>query len=350
MTETMKAYEIQEGFGLEHLVLAERPRPAPGPGQLLLRMTAWSLNYRDLLTVQGGYNPKQPLPLIPCSDGVGVVEAVGEGVRRAAKGDRVCPIFCQAWIDGPPDRDKLRSTLGGPLDGTLAEFVVVSEEGVVHPPAHLTDAECASLPCAGVTAWTALFAEGDLQPEQTVLVLGTGGVSSFALLLAKARGARVIITSSDDEKLGRARALGADETINYQKQKQWSKPVRELTAGRGVDHVVEVGGAGTLEQSIRSCAIGGRVSVIGVLAGAKSAVLVTPILMGYLRLQGILVGHRASFEALNAFFTEHELRPVVGHTFSFDQAHEAFELMGRGGHFGKIALEAGSAPEAEGRG
>ncbi len=338
MTETMQAYEIQEGFGLDHLARVKRPRPTPGPGQLLLRMTAWSLNYRDLLTVQGAYNPKQPLPLIPCSDGVGVVEAAGDGVSRAAVGDRVCPIFCQCWLEGPPDRDKLRSTLGGPLDGTLAEYLVVDEQGVVHPPAHLTDAECAALPCAGVTAWTALFAEGDLQPEQTVLVLGTGGVSSFALLLAKARGARVILTSSDDAKLARARELGADDTINYREQQKWSKPVRELTAGRGVDHVVEVGGAGTLEQSIRSCAIGGQVSVIGVLAGVESSVLVTPILMGYLRLQGILVGHRASFEALNAFLTEHRLHPVVGQTFSFGQAREAFELMARGGHFGKIAL------------
>lgn len=334
----MRSVIIDGAFGLENLREVQRDTPRPGPGQVLLRMRAMSLNYRDLLTVRGHYNPRQPLPLIPCSDGVGVVEAVGEGVTRVAVGDRACPIFCQDWLDGPPDRDKVRTTLGGPLDGTLTEAMVVDQHGLVVPPAHLTDVECAALPCAAVTAWTALFTEGDLQPGQTVLVQGTGGVSIFALQLAKAAGATVILTSSSDEKIARARELGADEAINYRETERWSKRVREITGGRGVDHVVEVGGANTLEQSIQCTAIGGRIAVIGVLSGIKSPVAVTPILMGYLRLQGILVGHRASFEALCAFMAAHPLRPEVFETFPLDRVAEGFELMARGGHLGKIGV------------
>ncbi len=334
----MRAMIIDGAFGLDHLRVVERDEPEPGPGQVKLRMRAASLNYRDLLTVRGHYDPRQPLPLVPCSDGVGVVEAVGEGVDRVAVGDRVCPIFCQRWIDGPPDRDALRSTLGGPLDGTLAEVMVVDQRGLVVPPAHLTDAECATLPCAAVTAWTALFTEGGLEAGRTVLVLGTGGVSVFALQLARAAGATVIVTSSSDDKLARARELGAGHTINYRETPAWSAAVREITGGRGVDHVVEVGGAGTLEQSVRSAAIGGQVAVIGVLSGAKSALAVTPILMGYLRLQGILVGHRESFEALNAFIARHQLRPQISDTVPLDEVRAGFELMARGGHFGKITV------------
>jgi NADPH:quinone reductase-like Zn-dependent oxidoreductase len=334
----MRAVIIDGAFGLENLRVVQRDTPRPGPGQVRLRMRAMSLNYRDLLMVRGHYDPRQPLPLIPCSDGVGVVEAVGEGVTRVAVGDRACPIFCRDWLDGPPDRDKVRSTLGGPLHGTLAEAMIADQHGLIVPPAHLTDVECAALPCAAVTAWTALFTEGDLQPGETVLVQGTGGVSIFALQLAKAAGAKVIVTSSSDDKLARARELGADEAINYREVERWSKRVREITGGRGVDHVVEVGGGNTLEQSIQCTAIGGRIAVIGVLSGIKSPVAVTPILMGYLRLQGILVGHRDSFEALCAFMAAHQLRPVVDSTFGLDQVADGFELMARGGHFGKIGV------------
>jgi NADPH:quinone reductase-like Zn-dependent oxidoreductase len=338
----MRAIVVDGAFGLENLKIVERDRPAPGPGQVLLRMRAMSLNYRDLLTIRGAYNPRQPLPLVPCSDGVGVVEAVGAGVTRAAVGDRVCPIFCQAWLDGEPTVEGLRSTLGGPLDGTLAEHVVVGEQGLVHPPAYLTDEECATLPCAAVTAWTALFVEGCLEPGDTVLTLGTGGVSVFALQLAKAAGARVLITSSSDEKLARTRALGADGTVNYRDVPQWGKAVRDLTpGGRGVDHVIEVGGAGTLEQSLKAAAVAARIAVIGVLSGVKTSIAVTPILMGYLRLQGILVGHRASFVALCDFVARHQLHPVIGDVLPFERARDGFELMARGGHFGKICLRVG---------
>lgn len=337
----MRAMVIDPQFGLDNLGVVERPRPAPGPGQVLLRMRAASLNYRDLLTVNGLYDPRQPLPLIPCSDGVGVVEEVGEGVDHAAVGDRVCPIFCQAWLEGKPTRDAIRSTLGGPLDGTLAEWMVVDQDGLVHPPEHLSDAECAALPCAAVTAWTALFTEGDLQVGQTVLVQGTGGVSVFALQLAAAAGAKVILTSSSDDKAARARDLGAAETINYRDVPEWSKAVRKLTGGAGVDHVVEVGGAGTLEQSIRCAAIGGTITVIGVLSGVKTSIPLTSVLMGYQRLQGIVVGHRAGFEALNTFLAEHGIHPVISHTFPLEQTRDAFDLMARGGHFGKIVITFG---------
>lgn len=341
MTEMMRAIVVQGSFGLSSLRVVERPVPEVGPGQVRLRMRAMSLNYRDLLTVQGTYNPKQPLPLVPCSDGVGVVEAVGEGVSRVRVGDRVCPIFCQEWLEGPPTRDGLRSTLGGPLDGTLAERMVLSAEGLVRPPDHLTDEECATLPCAAVTAWTALFTEGGLGAGQTVLVLGTGGVSVFALQLAKAAGATVVVTSSSDAKLERARGLGADHGINYRNEPEWGAAVRRLTAGVGVDHVVEVGGGGTLAQSIKAAAIGGRISVIGVLSGAATKIAVTPILMGYLRLQGVLVGHRASFEALSAFVAERRLTPVVHEVLPFEDVRSAFELMASASHFGKICLRLG---------
>lgn len=334
----MRAVVIDGGFGLDNLQAVQREIPRPGPGQVALRMTAMSLNFRDLLTVNGLYNPKQPLPLVPCSDGVGFVEAVGEGVTRAAVGDRVCPIFCQTWLDGPPDRPMIRSTLGGPLDGTLVETMVIDQEGLVFPPAHLSDAECAALPCAAVTAWSALFTYGQLQAGQTVLLLGTGGVSIAALQLTKAAGARVILTSSSDEKAARARELGADHTINYKETPQWSKAVREFTDGAGVDHVVEVGGAGTLQQSIKATAIAGQISIIGVLSGVSTEVKLTPILMSGIRLQGILVGHRAGFEALNVFLTEHQIHPVVSEPFSFDTVGEGFALMARGGHFGKIVI------------
>ncbi len=275
----MRAWEIQNGFGLDNLRLAERPDPRPGPGHVLIRVRAVSLNYRDLLTVEGKYNPKQKLPLVPCSDGAGEVVAVGEGVTRAKPGDRVCGIFAQRWIAGEPNRERLRSTLGGPLDGMLAELVVLDEEGVVTVPPHLTDEEAATLPCGGVTAWSALVTLGHLTAGDTVLLLGTGGVSIFALQLAQLLGLRALITSSSDEKLERARQLGASGLINYQKTPEWSGAVRELTGGAGVDLVVEVGGAGTLEQSLRSVRMGGTVCLIGNLAGLAAQVPLALVFM-----------------------------------------------------------------------
>jgi len=334
----VRTWEIQSGFGLANLRLAERPDPRPGPGQVLIRVRAVSLNYRDLLMVEGKYNPKQKLPLIPCSDGAGEVVAIGEGVTRVRPGDRVCGIFAQRWIAGEPDRERLRSTLGGPLDGMLAELVALPEEGVVVVPPHLTWEEAATLPCAGVTAWSALVTHGRLTAGDTVLLQGTGGVSIIALQLAQLLGLRALITSSSDEKLERARQLGASGLINYRQKPEWSGAVRDLTGGAGVDLVVEVGGAGTLEQSLRSVRMGGTVCLIGNLAGLMAQVPLALVFMQQVRLQGILVGHREGFEAMNRAIAQHGMRPVIDRTVPFEDAPAAFELMAASGHFGKICI------------
>jgi NADPH:quinone reductase-like Zn-dependent oxidoreductase len=337
----MRVFEIQGGFGMERLVAGERPDPRPGRGQILLRMKAASLNYRDLLTVTGKYNPKQPLPLIPCSDGVGEVIEVGEAVGRVAAGDRVATLFAQKWWSGRPEQEKLRSTLGGPYDGTLAEYMVLDENGVVPVPAHLTDAEAATLPCAALTAWSALVTLGEVRPGDTVLVQGTGGVSIFALQMATILGARVVVTSSKAEKLEKALALGAWAGINYVEEPEWGKKARQLTGGAGVDHVVEVGGAGTLEQSLKAVRIGGRISMIGVLSGGRAEIALTSVVMSYVRIQGLLVGSREGFEAMNRAIAQHELRPVVDRVFLFDETPEAFRYMAEGRHFGKVAIALG---------
>jgi NADPH:quinone reductase-like Zn-dependent oxidoreductase len=335
----MKAVEVRGAFGLDHLALTGRPDPRPGQGEVLVRVRAVSLNYRDLLTVRGQYNPKQKLPLIPCSDGVGEVVEVGDGVTRVRPGERVCANFAQRWIAGEPTREKLRSTLGGPLDGMLAELVALSEEGVVRVPDHLTDEGAATLPCAGLTAWSTLVTDGGLTAGDSVLLQGTGGVSIFALQFAKLLGLRVIITSSSDEKLARARDLGADEGINYRQTPDWAVRVKELTGGTGVDHVVEVGGAGTLKQSLQAVRIGGTVSVMGVLAGNALELPLPLIFMQRIRMQGILVGSREGFEAMNRAIALHRLRPVVDRVFPMEETRAALELMDRGGHFGKICIK-----------
>ena len=335
----MKAVIIDGSFGLENLKVVERPKPEPGPGQVLLRMSAASLNFRDLLMATGAYNPRQPLPLIPCSDGVGQVEAVGAGVSRVAVGQRVATCFCQGWTAGPPTRERLRDTLGGPLDGTLAQYMVVDQEGVVAAPEHMSDEEAATLPCAALTAWTALVKEGRLQAGQWVLLQGTGGVSIFALQLARAMGARVIITSSSHDKLARAAELGAEHTINYQTEPKWGKVARQLTGGRGVDQVVEVGGADTLGQSLAAVAIGGHISLIGVLSGVASKVMLTQILMQYVRVQGILVGNRDSFEAMNRAMEAAAIKPVVDRVFALEETADALRYMRGGGHLGKVVIK-----------
>lgn len=337
----MKAYELQGGFGLDALTLVERPTPRPGPGQVLLRLRAWSLNYRDLMIVKGTYNPKLRLPVIPLSDGVGEVAAVGEGVTRVKVGDRVAGLFMQNWLAGGLTEEKARPSLGGGgVDGLLAEFAVLPQEGVLQVPEHLTDEEAATLPCAALTAWHALVAEGGVTAGDTVLVQGTGGVSLFALQFAKLHGARVLATSGHDDKLRRVLALGASEGINYKTTPEWGEKVRELTCV-GVDHVVEVGGAGTLPQSLRAVRAGGRISLIGVLAGGGQ-VNPMPILMKNVRVQGIFVGSREMFEAMNRAITLHKLRPVMDRVFPFAEAREALRYLESAAHFGKIALRATS--------
>jgi NADPH:quinone reductase-like Zn-dependent oxidoreductase len=334
----MKAFEIKGGFGLDALTLGERPDPRPGPGQVLLKMRAWSLNYRDLLVVKGLYNPKLRLPLIPLSDGVGEVVALGEGVGRVKVGDRVAGLFMQGWLDGDVTEAKTRTSLGGGgADGLLAEYAVLSQDGVVAVPAQLSDEEAATLPCAAVTAWHALVNEGGVKAGDTVLIQGTGGVSLFALQFARLHGARVLATSSSDEKLARVLQMGASDGINYKTTPDWEEPVREKTGGVGVDHVVEVGGAGTLGKSLRAVRVGGRIYLIGVLTGGGQ-VNPLPILMKNVRVQGIYVGSRAMFEAMNRAIALHQLRPVVDRVFPFAEAQEALRYMESAAHFGKIAL------------
>jgi NADPH:quinone reductase-like Zn-dependent oxidoreductase len=334
----MKVYEIQDAFGLDHLTLTERPDPAPGPGQVLLRMRAASLNYRDLMMVKGSYNPRQRLPLIPCSDGVGEVVAVGDGVTRIAVGDRVATLFCQGWMGGRPSVEELRATLGGPLDGTLAELMVLPERGVIRVPEHLSDAEAATLTCAALTAWSALVEQGPVAACDTVLVQGSGGVSVFALQFAQLLGARVIITSRRDDKLLKARRLGAWQEINSLDEPDWGKTARELTGGVGVDHIVEVGGAGTLAQSLQAIRVGGTISLIGVLAGGASELSIVPVFMKAVRIQGLLVGSRQTFERMNRAIAQHELRPVVDQVFPFAEVRQAFEHLQSGAHFGKVCV------------
>lgn len=334
----MRAFEIQK-FGLESLTQVERPDPAAVPYHAVIKLSAVSLNYRDLLTIQGKYNPRLPLPLVPVSDGVGAVVAIGEGVTRVKVGDRVAASFSQKWIGGEPARPKVGATLGGPLDGMLVEYRVLHEDGLVQVPAHLTDEEAATLPCAAVTAWNSLINMGGLTAGETVLLQGTGGVSIFALQFAKLAGARVIITSSSDEKLERAKKLGADVGINYNTTPDWDKRAKELTGGIGVDHIVEVGGAGTFGRSLRAIKIGGHIGLIGNLSGNATEVNLVQILMQNVRVQGILVGSRDTFESMNRAIALHEMRPVIDRVFVFDEARQAFEHMASGSHFGKICIK-----------
>ncbi len=339
----MQAYSVTH-FGLESLQQTSLPQPQPTPGTVLVKVHAVSLNYRDLMVVKGLYNPKMVLPRIPCSDGAGEVVAVGDGVSRVGVGDRVCGIFMQHWLDGPLTAEKSKQALGGDVDGMLAEYVVLHQDGVVRFPEHLSYEEAATLPCAGVTAWNALQHGGDpMRPVrcgETVVIQGTGGVSIFALQFAKLLGARVVGTSSSDEKLARAYSLGLSAGCNYRSSPEWSKWVAEVTDGKGADRIIEVGGAGTFGQSLRAARVGGMVAQIGVLSGGVTSepIALTPILHKQLRVQGIYVGSRAMFEEMNAAIAKAKLRPVIDHVFGFDEAREAFLHMQSGSHFGKIVI------------
>ena len=334
----MEVWELKDAFGPEHLKKGERPEPVPGPNQVLVAMRAASLNYRDTLMIRGGYGPRIKVPLIPVSDGMGEVVAVGEGVSRVRVGDRVAPTLFQGWIGGEAAPDKLGAQLGGTLDGVLAQFMCLNEQGVSRVPDHLSDEEAACLPCAGLTAWSAVITQGQVGPGDTVLVQGTGGVALFALQFAKMAGARVILTSSRDDKLARGRQLGADEIINYRTTPDWDRVAKELTGGEGCEHVVELGGAGTLERSIRAARAGGAVSLIGVLSGAKAETPLPLVVMRNLRLQGVTVGSRDGFEAMCRAMSQHHLRPVVDRVFDFDDVPAAFAHLEGGHHMGKVCI------------
>ena len=337
----MKCFELQGPDGVEGLRLVDKPTPKPGPGRVLVRVKAATLNYRDLLTIKGGYASRQKFPLIPVSDGAGVVEAVGPDVREFAPGDRVVGSFFETWISGEPSAAKMQGALGGAVDGVLAEYRVFPSQALVRTPGHLSDVEAAALPCAGLTAWSAVVKLGGVKAGQTVLTQGTGGVSIFALQFAKMCGARVIGTSSSDAKLERLEALGADVTINYRTAPDWGKKARELT-GRGVDLVVEVGGVGTLNESIRAIRIGGTIAFIGVLGGPSPAELRLPLMvMQQQRLQGVTVGSVEDLQAMCDAIAVNKMKPVIDKTFPFDQAAEAFRYMANGAHFGKVAIAVG---------
>lgn len=335
----MRAYVIEkDSDSLDNLVQVELERPKPGPGDVLVRMRAASLNYRDQAIVNGAYyTGPVKRDTVPLSDGAGEVVEVGEKVAKFAVGDRVCGAFFPNWVDGQPDPNPPLA-LGSPLDGTLSEYRVFKERGLVRIPDHLSFEEAATLPCAGVTAWRALMEHGDIRPGMTVLCLGTGGVSIFALQFAKMAGCRAIVTSSSDAKLERARKLGADITINYRTHPEWHEEVMRQTGGRGADYIPEVGGAGTLSRSYQSLAWDGHIVLIGFVAGPAGETSPFGVLRKAGHIHGVFVGPRRSFERMNAAIGANGMRPVVDRVFPFEQAREAFEHQAAGRHFGKVVI------------
>jgi NADPH:quinone reductase-like Zn-dependent oxidoreductase len=329
----MRAW-IVASFGTPSLV--EMPDPVAAPGEVVLDVRSVALNYRDHLMMRGTYDPRQKLPLVLGSDAVGVVREVGPGVAALAVGDRVCPSFHSAWLRGPLEESARRGTLGGPRPGVFADRVAIRAEACVRAPAHLSDDEAAALPCAGVTAWRALD-EGNVRAGSTVLALGTGGVSVFALQLARLRGARVFVTSSDDGRIARAVELGAELGINYESNPQWGKTIAERTGG--VDLVVEVGGASTLGESLRAVKTGGTVALVGNLGGLNAEIQLARIFMRGVRVQGILVGSVEDQRSLFHAMEQHtDVRPVIAEVHSFEKLGEALERFPGGGHFGKVVV------------
>ncbi|HEX2552128.1 MAG TPA: NAD(P)-dependent alcohol dehydrogenase [Microvirga sp.] len=326
---------IAPRFGLDHLAVAERPTPEPGHGEVRVRVRAVSLNRRDALLVQGVYNPRQRLPVVPCSDASGTVEAVGAGVARLKPGDRVVAHFFTGWIAGEPTSEKLATALGGAGgDGTLQEAVVLPEQALLPIPDSMSFEAASTLPCAALTAWSALR---DARPGDTVLVQGTGGVSIFALQFARLAGARVIATTSSEDKAERLRALGAAAVLNYRTDPDWGRHAREAAGGR-LDLVVDVGGATTLDTSLRAVRPGGTIALVGVLGGAAATITLPLAVMRQVRLQGITCGDREAFEAMLRGIDRHGVEPVISHTFAFDESPLAFRAMEEGSHFGKIVI------------
>ena len=338
----MRALNVAAPWGLDAIKVVELPDPKPGPGQVLVRMKAVSLNYRDLLMINGMYGRGAASTtdvITPFSDGCGVVEAVGEGVTRFKAGDRVATLFFQGWVSGPPTLEKVMTALGFPIPGAGAELQTFSEQGLSKVPEFLSDPEVATLPCAALTAWRGLFVDARLEPGDTVVLQGTGGVSIFGLQFAHAAGLRTLITSSSDEKLARAKDLGADHVANYRTTPAWSGPVREATQGRGADFIMEVGGGGTIQESMKAVRIGGHIAVIGVVAGAGEPFNPASLIGNSAKLQGLSVGSRDMFEAMCRMIDLKKIFPVVDKVFPFTEARSAFAAMAAGEHFGKIVLE-----------
>ena len=329
-----------QAFSLDQLALVDRPVPEPGPTEVVVRVRHVSLNYRDLVVAGGGYGSQIKAPLVPLSDGAGEVAAVGAAVAGLRPGDRVMTCFFPNWIAGRPSAEKLRGSLGGPLDGAAREYLCLPESGLCKVPDGVALDDAATLPCAGVTAWNALAVLSSTGPADTVLVQGTGGVALFVLQFAKLMGARVIATTSSEEKQQRLKALGADFTLDYTREPEWGKAARAFTAGRGVDHVIEVGGAGTLQQSLRAVGAGGTVSSIGVLSGAKNHLHLPHLFLAQVRLQGVVVGSRECAEQMLRAIAAHGLKPVIERRrFTLATIRDAFEYMRSARHFGKIVID-----------
>ncbi len=337
----MRAWEIVSDEGVNALALNDRPMPEPGPGQVLVKVHASSVNYRDLSTIEDPVSRKLPYPTIPNSDAAGEVAALGDGVKSIAVGDRVMSCFFQDWQAGPISSTAMASALGGARPGVLAEYVLLGADGVVAVPEHLSWAEAATLPCAALTAWHALTLPRPVSPGETVLLLGTGGVSVFAQQFCQLMGARTIVTSSSDSKLVRMRELGAWETINYREMPDWDARAVELTNGTGVDRIVEVGGPGTLQKSINAVRVGGIVGLIGILSGVKGAVAPTDIMRKSITLRGIYVGSRQMFIEMNRAIAQHNFKPVIDETFGFSNARDAYHRMRSAEHFGKLVISVG---------
>lgn len=334
----MKAMVLDGAPGFDNLKLVNRPVPEPRRHEVVVKVKATALNYRDVEIIRGTYHTPFQLPLVPLSDGVGEIVAIGEDVTRFKVGDRVCGTFWQRWVAGGFDMAEPSYQRGGPRDGLLSEYARLDEQAVVLAPAHMSDVEAATLPCAAVTAWHALVTEGGLKAGETVLCLGTGGVSLFALQFAVAAGARVIITSSSDEKIERAKALGADAGVNYRSHTEWAKEVLRLTNGRGVDHILEVGGPQSFRQSLKAVRVGGQINVIGYLGGTEGTINPLDIFRRQVRVRGIPVGSRASFEAMNRAIEANAMRPVIDRIFGWTDAPAALRYLESGSHFGKVAL------------
>ena len=338
----MRALNVAPPWGLDAVKVVGLPEPRPGPGEVLVRIKAASLNYRDLLMINGMYGRGAASTadvITPFSDGCGYVEAIGPGVTRFKVGDRVSTLFFQNWVSGSPSPETFTSALGFPIPGAGAELQVFSQEGLSKVPDFLTDQQVATLPCAALTAWRGLFHDARLEPGDAVVLQGTGGVSIFGLQFARAAGYRTVITSSSDQKLARAEALGADHLVNYRTTPMWSKAVREATGGRGADFIMEVGGAGTIRESMKAVRLGGHIAVIGVLASGGEPFNPASLIGNSARLQGVSVGSRNMFESMCRAIDLHRIEPVVDKVFPFTEARAAFAAMAGGEHFGKIVLE-----------
>ncbi|WP_372370194.1 NAD(P)-dependent alcohol dehydrogenase [Candidatus Uabimicrobium sp. HlEnr_7] len=332
----MKSVQIQDSFGIDHLQFSDCSQKEIADDEVEIRVEAVSLNYRDLLMVKGLYNPKQPLPLVPCSDGAGIVSSVGSCVESLKVGDKVTTVFAPQWQSGTPTLIQMRNTIGGPKDGALTQRFVTSSSHVLKSPPHLTYAQASTLPCAAVTAWNALVEVGKIKAGDKVLIQGTGGVALFALQFSKMFGAETIVLSSSEEKLQRVKELGASHTINYKKNPEWSKIVKSYVGN--VDIIIELGGAETLQQSLRVCRPGGTIALIGILSGTAPKINLLPIIMNKLNVCGIFVGSQNCFEEMNKAIAFHKLEPIIDKTFAFGEVKKAFEYIESASHFGKICI------------